>query len=198
MMNDEQGTMNHQRQMIGDEQETSFIIHHSSFIILTLLIAVFAIFFSVLSIQQHRAFLTNGLDLGNVDQALWNTAQGRFLQFTLMAPVESRLALHVEPILLFFVPFYWLNLGRPELLLIVQATVVALGAWPLYQIALIHLAPSLSPTPNSPLSIINYQLLIIPAAYLLLPTLQSAVLFDFHAVTMAPTFLLFAFLALER
>ncbi|MCB0175969.1 MAG: hypothetical protein KDJ97_36055, partial [Anaerolineae bacterium] len=65
MMNNEQGTMNHQRQMIGDEQETSFIIHHSSFIILTLLIAVFAIFFSVLSIQQHRAFLTNGLDLGN-------------------------------------------------------------------------------------------------------------------------------------
>jgi len=198
MINDEQGTMNHQRQMIGDELETSFIIHYSSFIILIMLIAVFAIFFSVLSIQQHRAFLTNGLDLGNVDQALWNTAQGRFLQFTIMAPVESRLALHVEPILLFFVPFYWLNLGRPELLLIVQATVVALGAWPLYQIALIHLAPSLSPTPNSPLSIINYQLLIIPAAYLLLPTLQSAVLFDFHAVTMAPTFLLFAFLALER
>ncbi|MCB9078787.1 MAG: DUF2079 domain-containing protein [Anaerolineaceae bacterium] len=205
MMNDEQGMMNHQTQMMSDEHETSLIIHHSSFIILVFLIAVFAIFFSALSVQQHRAFLTNGLDLGNVDQALWNTAQGHFLQFTLMAPVASRLALHVEPILLFFVPFYWLNLGRPELLLIVQATVVALGAWPLYQIVLIHLAPSPSPTPTpqsstpiSPLSIINYQLLIIPLAYLLLPTLQSAVLFDFHAVTMAPTFLLFAFLALER
>ena len=61
--------------------------------------------------QQHRTFLTNGLDLGNVDQALWNTAQGRFLYFTLMAPVQSRLALHVEPILLLFVPFYWMGIG---------------------------------------------------------------------------------------
>ncbi len=168
--------------------DVSLIPNPYSLLLITLIL-IFAIFFSLLAVQQHNTYLTNGLDLGNVDQALWNTAQGRFLHFTLMAPVQSRLALHVEPILLFFVPFYWLNLGGPTLLLVTQAVVVALGAWAVYQ-----------------LTIDNYQLPIdnsvLPLAfaliYLLLPTLQSAVLFDFHAVTLAPTFLLFAFLALTR
>ena len=31
-----------------------------------LLIFAFAVFFSVLAVQQHRTFQTNGLDLGNV------------------------------------------------------------------------------------------------------------------------------------
>lgn len=160
-----------------------------------LLILAFAIFFSLLAMQQHRAFQTNGLDLGNVDQALWNTAQGRFLHFTLMAPIESRLALHVEPVLLLLVPLYWLNLGGPELLLVVQASLVALGAWPLYQIARTTLS---SPILNHPSLPFRLMPLIFPLAYLLLPALESAVLFDFHAVTLASTFLLFAFWALAQ
>ncbi len=173
-----------------------------------LLILAFAVFFGALAVQQHRAFQTNGLDLGNVDQALWNTAQGRFLNFTLMTPIQSRLALHVEPILLLLVPLYWLNLGGPETLLILQATVVAAGAWPLYQLSIINGLPLAAATSNhqstlNSQSSILYLLssifyLIPPLAYLLLPTLESAVLFDFHAVTLSPTFLLFAFLALEQ
>ncbi len=155
------------------------------------LVVIFALFFALLSVQQHRAFLTNGLDLGNVDQALWNTAHGRFLEFSLMTPIRSRLALHVEPILLAFVPFYWLKLGSPELLLAVQATVAALGAWPLYRIARLKLGTG----GNSRL---DWLLLVFPLAYLLYPPLESAVLFDFHAVTLAPTFFLFALLALEQ
>ena len=162
--------------------------------LLLILILLFALYFGALAVQQHRTYLTNGLDVGNVDQALWNTAHGRFLDFTLMAPVTNRLALHVEPILLAFVPAYWLGFGGPELLLVVQALVVALGAWPLYQIAIGNYQ-----TMGSDLFAAGkYALLIVPLAYLLLPTLQSAALFDFHAVTLAPTFLLFAFLALER
>ena len=161
-------------------------------VLLILLIIAFALFFSRLSVGQHQAYLTNGLDIGNVDQALWNTAQGRFLHFTLMAPVQSRLALHVEPILLFFVPFYWFGLGGPELLLVVQAVTVAFGAWAVFLIALDKFRET---EPNSPL--LPWVALIIAVAYLLLPTLQSAVLFDFHAVTLASTFLLFAFWALR-
>ena len=99
-----------------------------------ILIVAFGFFFSALAVQQHRTYLTHGLDIGNVDQALWNTAHGRFLHFTLMTPHESRLALHVEPILLLFVPFYWFNLGGPELLLVAQAFIVALGAWAVYRL----------------------------------------------------------------
>jgi uncharacterized membrane protein len=173
-----------------------------------LLILTFAIFFSALAVQQHRTFQTNDLDLGNVDQALWNTAQGRFLNFTLMTPIHSRLALHIEPILLLFVPLYWLNLGGPETLLILQAAVVAIGAWPLYQLSIINGLPLMAATSNQQSTLNNqssifYPLssilpLTFPLAYLLLPTLESAVLFDFHAVTLSPTFLLFAFLALEQ
>lgn len=167
------------------------------YLILFILILAFALFFSTLAVQQHQAFLTNGLDLGNVDQALWNTAQGRFLQFTLMHPVESRLALHVEPILFLFVPLYWLGLGGPELLLIAQAIIVALGAWPLYQLAIKNHTLRVGTALSYPLSFIPYLMLTLPISYLLYPPLQSAVLFDFHAVTLAPTFILFALWALE-
>ncbi len=166
-----------------------------SYLLLLILIAAFGLFYGAMAIAQHNAYLTNGLDIGNVDQALWNTAWGNFAQFTLMAPVTSRLALHVEPILLLFVPFYWLELGGPRLLLGVQAALVAFGAWPLYLIAL-HRFCRRQRSPLLPCS--PLPLLVFPLAYLLLPALQAAVLFDFHAVTLAPTFLLLAFLALER
>ncbi len=157
------------------------------------IILAFAAFLGAMAVQQHRAYLTNGLDIGNVDQALWNTAHGHFMQFTLMAPVQNRLALHVEPILLLFVPFYWLGVGGPELLLLAQAVAVALGAWPLYQLSRLRLS---QPPPAG--QWLDWALLAIPLAYLLLPTLESAALFDFHAVTLAPVFLLAAFLALEQ
>jgi uncharacterized membrane protein len=171
------------------------------------LILAFGLFFGTLAVQQHRTYLTHGLDLGNVDQALWNTAQGRLLQFTLMAPIESRLALHVEPILLLFVPFYWFNLGGPELLLISQAFIVALGAWPVYQLTirkyqLINKGPQSKSQSQRAAGRSRYWVyllaLMFAAVYLMLPTLQSAVLFDFHAVTLAPTLLLFAVLALDQ
>jgi uncharacterized membrane protein len=160
-----------------------------------LLILAFVLTFATLSLRRHAALATNGMDLGNVNQALWNTAHGDFLSFTNMAPIRNRLALHVEPILLLFVPFYWIGLGGPKLLLIVQAVVVGLGALPLYWLARDALAGvgySLLPTPYSLLPT------LFPLAYLLLPALEAAVMYDFHAVTLAPTFLLFAFYFMER
>ncbi|MDM8521362.1 DUF2079 domain-containing protein [Anaerolineales bacterium HSG6] len=171
---------------------------HLPHLLLAVLIASFALFFSTLALQQHATFQTNGLDLGNVDQTLWNTAHGRFLQFSLMWPIESRLALHVEPILLVFVPFYWLNLGGPTLLLVSQASFVALGAWPLYLIARHELLGRGDASSKRRTVFLPYLCLIFPLVYLLLPTLESAVLFDFHAVTLAPTFILLAWYALLK
>jgi uncharacterized membrane protein len=196
------------------KRQTSNVKHQTapvplSLAIVWLLILVFVITFAMLSLRRHAALGSNGMDLGNVDQALWNTAHGDFLAFTNMAPVRNRLALHVEPILLLFVPFYWVGLGGPQLLLVVQAIVVGLGALPLYWLAQDVLSGnrkyevgsreggskdstlggsySLLPTPYSLL------LIVFPLAYLLLPALEAAVMYDFHAVTLAPTFLLFAF-----
>jgi uncharacterized membrane protein len=152
-------------------------------VLLWALILAYALTFGALALRRHAAFLTNGYDLGNVDQALWNTAHGRFLAFTNMAPVENRLALHVEPILLLFVPFYLLGSG-PEILLVAQAMVVALGALPAFWLARKRLGS-------------DYAGLVFAAAYLLFPALEAATLFDFHALTLAAPLLLLAFHALE-
>jgi uncharacterized membrane protein len=194
----------------GIKSRTSNIKHQTSnyksqlpLVIVWLLILAFVITFTTLSLRRHAALGTNGLDLGNIDQALWNTARGDFLAFTNMthiAPIGNRLALHVEPILLLFVPFYWIGFGGPELLIVVQAAVVGLGALPLYLLARdaltssreIHGSDSLLPTPYSLL------LVAFPLAYLLLPALEAAVMYDFHPLALAATFLLFAFYFLEK
>lgn len=186
--------------------QKSQIRNHKSQISLLIvwgLILAFVITFSILSLRRHAALATNGMDLGNVNQALWNTAHGHFLAFTNMAPVRSRLALHVEPILLLFVPFYWIGLGGPELLLVLQAIVVGLGAFPLY-----WLASDAILNPKSPISLLppyrdgatpySWLPLVFPLVYLLFPALEAAVMYDFHAVTLAPTFLLFAFYFFEK
>jgi uncharacterized membrane protein len=176
-------------------------------VIVWLLIFAFILTFAILSLRRHAALATNGMDLGNVNQVLWNTAHGNFLAFTNMAPIRNRLALHVEPILLLFVPFYWIGLGGSRLLLIAQAIIVGLGAFPLYWLARDALAGSRkygvwSRESTLPTSLLptSYSLLLIvfPLAYLLLPALEAAVVYDFHAVTLAPTFLLFAFYYLEK
>lgn len=147
-------------------------------------IIAFAVIFSLLALNRHAAFQSHGFDLGNVNQAVWNTAHGRPLAFTNMAPLTNRLAVHVEPVYFLLVPFYWLGIGGPEFLLAVQAFVVGLGAWPLYLIA----KPKIGAAGA----------VLVSLAYLLYPALEAAVLFDVHAVTFAPTFLLFTFYYLER
>ena len=67
-----------------------------------------------------------------------------------------------------------------ETLLILQATVVALGAVPLFALA-------------RRLRLGNWPALAFAVAYLLNPTVQAANWLEFHPVTLAPTFLMAAF-----
>jgi uncharacterized membrane protein len=148
------------------------------------LIATFAIFFSALALTKLWAFQTHGFDLGNYDQTVWNTLHGRLLVCTNWPSFgESRLAFHVEPILLLIAPLYLLHDG-PETLLVLQAVVVGLGAWPVVQIARLRLdAPWAGP--------------LFAAVYLLFPALEAGPVFEFHAVTLASTFLAMALYAIE-
>ena len=149
-----------------------------------LLIAVFAVFFSALALTKHRAFQTHGFDLGNYDQTVWNTLHGHPLVCTNWPPFgESRLGFHVEPILLLIAPLYLLHEG-PETLLVLQAVVVGLGAWPIAQIARRRLnSPWMGP--------------LFAAVYLLFPALEAGPVFEFHAVALAPAFLAMAFYCIE-
>jgi len=142
---------------------------------------VYAVGIGGLSAYKHEMYESSRFDLGNMDQAVWNSANGRILEATdETGQLTSRLRNHADLILLAFVPLYWIH-PSPHWLLAVQAAVVGAGAIPLFWISRRFLGGREAPAA------------LLAVAYLLDPGLQSANLFDFHAQMMAGTFLLFAF-----
>ena len=97
-------------------------------------IVVFSVLASLTVIERHRDYRTYRNDLGNMVQVVDNTAHGRILQMTGNDGRQiDRLESHVDPILaLFALP--WLVWPDPALLLIIQAVLVALAAWPVYRL----------------------------------------------------------------
>jgi uncharacterized membrane protein len=147
--------------------------------------AAYAAGFASLSILRHRAFNTGRYDLGNMVQTVWNTAHGHFLQMTSGDGRQiSRLAAHFDPILAVFAPLWWIW-PSPEMLLVVQAMAVALGALPVFWLAQKHL--------RSERAALGFALV-----YLLYPATQWLTLNEFHPVALACPFLLFAFWYLDE
>jgi len=148
------------------------------------LTVLYIVFFSALSIRQHRAFMTHGYDLGNVDQAVWNTLHGRFLRMTNEEGTESRLGTHCDPIIALLAPLY-LIYSSPETLLVVQTIALALGAWPIFWLTKEKLASA-------------WAGVAFTVIYLAFPALEGANLIEFHAVTLGASFLTWAFYFLQR
>lgn len=151
---------------------------------LALVLCGFVLYFAAYVIARHAAFETAGYDLGNVSQSLWNTLRGKPLAMTTMEAVPSRWALHFEPILLLFVPMYAL-FPSPVMLTVLQVLIVAAGAVPVFWIGRDLLGS-------------DWAGVVYAVIYLMLPALQAAVVFDFHGVTLAATFLAFALWALIK
>lgn len=120
-------------------------------------------------------------DLGIMNQVVYNTSHGRFLEMTNqdLKKNVSRLAIHFDPILAVFAPFYKIYEG-PEVLIIGQAAILGLGALAIYLIAKKIIKKRLAS-------------LIFSLSYLLYFAVERAAIFDFHSVTLATTFFLFAF-----
>ena len=148
-------------------------------------IAAYAAGFTALSILRDRAFETARFDLGNMVQAVWNTAHGHLLEITsLQGDQISRLGAHVDPILVVFAPLWWLW-PSPDLLLTGQAVAVALGALPVFWLADKHL--------RSERAALGFALV-----YLLLPAVEWLTLNEFHPVALATPLLLYAFWFLDE
>jgi uncharacterized membrane protein len=140
---------------------------------------LFAVGFSLLAGLRHHQLGSSKYNLGNFTQAIWNTAHGRFFETTSDTGDQMlRLGAHVEPILVLFAPLWW-AWPSPLMLLTVQAVALASGALPVYWLARKHLG---SRTAGRRLAF----------AYLLYPSLGLLALHEFHAVTLAIPFLLFA------
>jgi uncharacterized membrane protein len=118
-------------------------------------------------------------------QAVWATAHGHPLRVTdLHGDQISRLAAHVDPILVLFAPLWWLW-SSPEMLLAAQAVVLALGALPAFLLARKHLASERAG-------------LAFALVYLVYPAFQWLTLNEFHPVALACPLLLFAIWYLDE
>jgi uncharacterized membrane protein len=118
-------------------------------------------------------------------QAVWATAHGHPLAITdLQGEQVSRLAAHVDPILILFAPLWWIW-PSPAMLLFVQALAVGLGALPVFWLARKHL--------RSERAALGFAL-----AYLVYPAVEWLTLNEFHPVALAAPLLLFALWYLDE
>lgn len=151
-----------------------------------LLALAFVVYFVAFTWAKHDAYQTFAEDMGIMDQALWNLMHGFGLRQTICNPIGdtnclgdvSRLAIHFEPIM-YVIGLFYLVAPSPKTLQLLQAVVVATGAFPTYGIASRRLRSALAGV-------------VFAAVYLLFPALQAAVTYDFHAVTLSAAFLMFA------
>ncbi|MBI2984841.1 MAG: DUF2079 domain-containing protein [Candidatus Kerfeldbacteria bacterium] len=141
-------------------------------------IGLFALYFSWLSIRRAAVYDAQSHDLANMWQTVWNVAHGQGFSFTHQewGINTPRLAVHADYLLMAFAPLVriW---PRPELLLVSQAAVAGAGAWFVYRLARRRLG---RPTTA----------VILAISYLFYGPLQTAVTYQFHAITLAPTFIL--------
>jgi uncharacterized membrane protein len=148
-------------------------------------IAAFAAGLGALAEVRHLAYWSGRFDLGNLTQAVWSTAHGRFLEMTdLHGEQISRLGAHFDPLVAVFAPA-WLVWPNPALLLTAQALGVGFGALPVYLLARKHLAS-------------DWAGLAFAVVYLVYPATQWLVLDDFHPVAFAAPLLLGAFWYLDE
>lgn len=93
------------------------------------LFAAFVAVFLILNFARHAAFHTHALDLGYYDQALWNTAHGRWFENSLKP--FPLLGSHFSPLLAVVAPLYWIW-SDVRVTFVVQILALALSGLPLY------------------------------------------------------------------
>jgi uncharacterized membrane protein len=169
--------------------------------VLLALAAIYVVIFTRLAWDLHAGMRTHRSDLGQIDQAVWNSSRGRWLAQTDNGFESTRLTDHVEPILLLISPVYWLW-DDVRALLLLQVLAVAAGVVPLYLLTLHQCEQLLSPRARrhvwqmEPLQSLARPLAFaLGVAYLLAPQLQSALLTEFHAAPLAVPLILWAFWA---
>jgi len=138
-------------------------------------------------VLRYNTFVATAFDLGNMDQAIWNTLHGRPFQFTNHGSnwygYPIRLAQHVEPII-FLLSLLYVFHADPRILLIFQTLALASGALPVFLLTrkFVLIWPLLAS--------------LMAAAYLFSPALIGENVFDFHPVVLVTPLLLYAILAL--
>src|SRR5215469_11327364 len=139
------------------------------------------------SALRYDTFKATAFDLGNMDQAVWNTLHGRWFQFTNHGSnwygMPIRLSQHIEPIIIPLSLLYLLH-SDVHMLLGLQTLALAMGVLPVFLLArrFIPAWPLVAP--------------LFALSYLLAPALIGLNIYDFHPASLATPFFLYAILAL--
>jgi uncharacterized membrane protein len=164
---------------------------------------LYAILFTHLAWELHAGMRTHRSDLGQIDQAVWNSSRGRWLAQTDNGFESTRLTDHVEPILVLISPIFWVW-DDVRALLLLQVVAAAAGVIPLYFLAVNQCEKLLSPHErrqiwrSEPVQQLARPLAFtLGVVYLLAPPLQSALLTEFHAAPLAVPLILWAFWAVD-
>jgi uncharacterized membrane protein len=129
------------------------------------LFVFYSVAMSVISILKHYSFQTHAFDLAIFDQAIWSTVHGKFLYSSFKEGI-CLLGDHMSPILILFVPIYWIW-EDVRVLLISQALISAACLFPLVLIAQEQLGKGLAP-------------LVFAVAFFFYQPLRHSIRSDFH------------------
>lgn len=145
--------------------------------------AVLTLVFSTLSLLRHARMRTTGYDLGIFEQGVRSYAEGRLPTSLLKGVDFPLLGDHFSPVLALLAPVYAV-VPRPEVLLIAQAVLLALGLVPLVVWAARCLGTAAA--------------IVVGLSYGLAGGLAHAVAFDFHEIAFAVPLLAASLTALGR
>jgi uncharacterized membrane protein len=154
---------------------------------LYLAVLIYIIVLSTFTILKHQAFLTSGYDLGIFNQAFWTTTHDGMLFYETgdlaFNPGGSFFGVHFSPFLFLLVPFYSIWPG-PEILLVMQSAICAIGAFPVFWMSRDKLGTRAGA--------------VLAVVYLFYPALIFMNLNEFHLEAFTSTLFLFSVYYLEK
>lgn len=152
-------------------------------------VAGYILLFITLTVLRYLSFNVGYLDdytswdLGQYDQIVWNSLNGRLFENSFIPDAPNFLGKTFAPILLAFVPLYALW-STPIVLLVAQTVALGLGALPMYWFARARVGRGLA--------------FMLAFAYLLSPAMQNTNVAEFHEVALLTPFLAYTAFFLLR
>lgn len=141
---------------------------------------VFVLGWSIAGWWMFEHWLYQGYDLAIFDQVVWNTAHGRWFEYSFNP--HSYLGDHREWVLVLLAPLYWV-VPHPVTLLVVQALAVSFTVVPLYRIA-VRAWRSAVPVAHAWYGRAMWAGLGVVVLFLVHPSVHGVLIYEFHALTL--------------
>ncbi len=140
---------------------------HTEWIVVAVLLVLFTVFVSIVSISRYSGYLAHNFDFGIFAQMFENMRTTGLADTTVERnTLMSHFGVHFSPFYYLLLPLYMIC-PRPEMLLVIQAMFVALGIIPVVLIC-------------KKLNLTQSVTIMCSIMYIFFPTLSNGCLYDFH------------------